>query len=53
MDDFEHNVFINCPFDDDYRQLLLALVEEDGHDTVDDVPIPEIIHHMNQWLADN
>tara|TARA_R110001599_G_scaffold89364_3_gene236546 strand:+ start:2817 stop:3440 length:624 start_codon:yes stop_codon:yes gene_type:complete len=23
---FEKNVFINCPFDDDYRQLLLSLV---------------------------
>lgn len=26
MSSFDKNVFINCPFDDDYRQLLLALV---------------------------
>eukprot|EP01029_Cantina_marsupialis_P014136 TRINITY_DN3130_c0_g1_i1.p1 TRINITY_DN3130_c0_g1~~TRINITY_DN3130_c0_g1_i1.p1 ORF type:complete len:206 (-),score=26.93 TRINITY_DN3130_c0_g1_i1:212-829(-) len=26
MEDFEVNVFINCPFDNDYRQLLLATV---------------------------
>lgn len=26
MDDFAKNVFINCPFDDDYRRLLLAMV---------------------------
>lgn len=26
MDDFENNVFINCPFDDDYRQLLLSVI---------------------------
>ena len=24
--DFEKNVFINCPFDDDFRQLLLGIV---------------------------
>lgn len=23
---FEKNVFVNCPFDDDYRQLLIAIV---------------------------
>ena len=23
---FENNVFVNCPFDDDYRQLLLGIV---------------------------
>ncbi|MDZ4288118.1 MAG: hypothetical protein U0984_09170 [Prosthecobacter sp.] len=26
MSDFEHNVFINCPFDDGYMQLLRPLV---------------------------
>ena len=24
--DFNKNVFINCPFDDDYRQMLLSLI---------------------------
>lgn len=26
MDGFEKNVFINCPFDQDYRQLMLAVI---------------------------
>ncbi|UQY43316.1 hypothetical protein [Mixta hanseatica] len=26
MDNFEKNVFVNCPFDDDYRQTLLSIV---------------------------
>jgi hypothetical protein len=26
MDGFEKNVFINCPFDEDYRQLMLAVI---------------------------
>ena len=26
MDQFEKSVFINCPFDDDYRQMLLAII---------------------------
>ncbi len=26
MKNFEKNVFVNCPFDDDYRQLLLSIV---------------------------
>lgn len=25
-DNFEKNVFVNCPFDDDYRQLLVAII---------------------------
>ena len=25
-DDFDKNVFVNCPFDDDYRQILLGIV---------------------------
>jgi|TARA_R110001592_G_scaffold147042_3_gene371471 hypothetical protein len=25
MNDFELNVFVNCPFDNDYRQLLIAV----------------------------
>jgi hypothetical protein len=25
-DDFEKNVFINCPFDDDFRQLLIGII---------------------------
>ena len=24
--DFEKNIFVNCPFDDDYRQLLVGIV---------------------------
>ncbi len=26
MDDFDRNVFVNCPFDDDYKRLLFALI---------------------------
>lgn len=26
MEDFNRNVFVNCPFDDDYRQLLLSII---------------------------
>ena len=26
MEDFQKNVFVNCPFDDDYRQLLLSVI---------------------------
>jgi hypothetical protein len=26
MDGFEKNVFVNCPFDEDYRQLLLSVI---------------------------
>lgn len=26
MEGFEKNVFVNCPFDDDYRQLLLSVI---------------------------
>ena len=26
VDEFEKNVFINCPFDEDYRQILLGIV---------------------------
>lgn len=26
MDNFNKNVFVNCPFDDDYRQLLLSII---------------------------
>jgi hypothetical protein len=26
MENFERNVFLNCPFDDDYRQLLLSAI---------------------------
>jgi hypothetical protein len=26
MEGFESNVFVNCPFDDDYRQLLLSVI---------------------------
>ncbi|MBB1094418.1 hypothetical protein HUU61_24425 [Rhodopseudomonas palustris] len=25
-DDFEKNVFINCPFDDDFRQILIGII---------------------------
>ena len=26
MSDFEKNVFVNCPYDDEYRQMLIAIV---------------------------
>lgn len=26
MDGFDTNVFVNCPFDDDYRQLLISVI---------------------------
>jgi hypothetical protein len=26
MDNFDKNVFVNCPFDDDYRQLLISVI---------------------------
>jgi hypothetical protein len=26
MQNFEKNVFVNCPFDDDYRSLLIPIV---------------------------
>lgn len=26
MDEFDKNIFVNCPFDDDYRQLLIAVI---------------------------
>lgn len=26
MENFDKNVFVNCPFDDDYRQLLLSII---------------------------
>ncbi|WP_350431741.1 hypothetical protein ABIS04_16300 [Shewanella sp. H8] len=26
MDNFNKNVFVNCPFDDDYRQLLISII---------------------------
>lgn len=31
MGDFDKNVFINCPFDNDYRQLLLSIVFTTKH----------------------
>ncbi len=26
IDDFDKSVFINCPFDNDYRQMLLSIL---------------------------
>lgn len=26
MENFERNVFVNCPFDDDYRSLLISII---------------------------
>ena len=26
MEEFEKNIFVNCPFDDDFRQLLISIV---------------------------
>ncbi|MGK0271890.1 MAG: hypothetical protein ACI88H_002556 [Cocleimonas sp.] len=26
MENFDKNVFVNCPFDDDYRQLLISII---------------------------
>lgn len=31
--------------------LYDEVVEKDGHKTPDEVPIPEIIHHMSNWFA--
>lgn len=37
-------------FNDFQAYLYDEVVEKDGHKSVDDVPIPEIIHHMGNWF---
>lgn len=37
-------------FNDFQAYLYDEVVEKDGHDSVDDVQIPEIIQHMTEWL---
>lgn len=42
---------------DDYNEFQAYLydeaVEKDGHETVDEVQIPEVIHHMSNWFITN
>ena len=38
-------------FNDFQAYLYDEVVEKDGHDSIDDVEIPEIIHHMESWFA--
>jgi len=38
-------------FNDFQAYLYDELVEHDGHKSVDDVEIPEIMHHMEAWFA--
>jgi hypothetical protein len=40
-------------FNDFNAYLYEKLVEEAGHESVDDVPIPEVIHHMSVWITNN
>ena len=37
-------------FNDFNAYLYSKAVEEDGHSTVDELPIPEVIHHIGSWL---
>lgn len=37
-------------FNDFQAYLYDQVVEQDGHSSIDDVQIPEIIHHMNDWF---
>lgn len=37
-------------FNDFQAYLYDQVVEEDGHSSIDDVQIPEIIHHMKDWF---
>ena len=38
-------------FNEFQAYLYDEVVENDGHKSIDDVEIPEIIHHMENWLA--
>ncbi|MEM7585804.1 MAG: hypothetical protein AAF560_20610 [Acidobacteriota bacterium] len=40
-------------FNDFLAYLYEEVVEKDGHESIDDVQIPEIIHHMTNWFAHN
>lgn len=37
-------------FNDFQAYLYDEVVEKDGHDSIDDVQVSEIIHHMNEWF---
>ena len=39
-------------FNDFQAYLYDEVVEKDGHTSIDDVQIPEIIHHMETWFAE-
>ncbi len=39
-------------FNDFNAYLYNKAVEEDGHDSIDELPIPEVIHHITSWLDD-
>jgi len=38
-------------FNEFQAYLYDEVVENDGHNSIDDVEIPEIIHHMENWFA--
>ncbi len=38
-------------FNDFQAYLYDKVVEEDGHESTDEVLIPEIIHHMSNWFS--
>jgi hypothetical protein len=38
-------------FNDFNAYLYDQCVERDGHTSIDDVEVPEIIHHMDSWIA--
>lgn len=40
-------------FNEFQAYLYDEMVGNDGHDSTDDVPIPEVIHHMSTWLSHN
>lgn len=38
-------------YNDFQAYLYDEVVERDGHDSIDDVQVSEIVHHMNSWFA--
>ena len=38
-------------FNDFQAYLYDEVVEKDGHESVDEVPIPEVIHHIENWFG--
>lgn len=38
-------------FNDFQAYLYDEVVENEGHDSIDDVEIPEVIHHMENWFS--